>query len=360
MAKWAGALVPSPKKSLAAFKAERKAKYSGALQHSTRRQYDYCYRKLIEFCKTRIADFDESAPLSADAVIAWVEDTCTRRKNAGAWGGLVAGAKQAAVYLGGRRPWTWEDDVAFAEARAVCSKIIGIRRSPVTPTGRDKLQELFVRARVRGLRSSDPRRYITFQQLCVALGFVTRPGELMGHKAARAGQCEFLTPCDKFPFGAARMTLTDTKGLRLTNERGGKEIAFAVGMGTDTCPVAALRCVMTTFGLDCPRRKREFIFAKMRPDGTRVFSDPASWLGAAFLPAHEFNAQIKALCVSAQMPAFTARSTRYGATTDMTVAGVHPLVIVAAGRWRSLASVLPYLSMTEAGAAHVGRKLRKH
>jgi hypothetical protein len=283
---------------------------------------------------------------------------CSKRRNAGGWGGLIAAAKQASVHLGGRPAWTPEDDATFSKAKAECSKIIGVRRSPVTPTGRDKLQELYTRSRVNG--RSDPRGMITFQQLCVALGFVTRPGELLGHKAARAGQCEFIEPCSDFPFGAARMALKDTKGLLLTNQRDSEEVAFAVGTGTHTCPVAALRAVMLTYGLDNPARKDEFIFGKMRADGSRVFSDPASWLGAAFLPAKDFNEQIRVLCAKAGMPHFTARSTRYGATTDMTVAGVHPLVIVAAGRWRSLQSVLPYLSMTRAGAAHVGRKLRKN
>ena len=347
-----------PPKTLAELNAERRLKYGSALAPSTLRQYDYCWRKLQEFCREKISDFDPSQPLPADAVIAWAESVCAKRRNAASWGGLIAAVKQAAIHQQGRAPWSDADDVAFAKAKVECSKIIGIRHSPVTPTGRDKLQELHTRSRVDGL--SDARGMITFFQLCVALGFVTRPGELLGHKAARAGQCEFIEPCDEFPFGAARMTLKDTKGLKLTNQRSGTEVAFAVGTGTATCPVAALRAVMLTYGLDNPARKDEFIFAKMREDGSRVFSDPASWTGAAFLPASDFNAQIKVLCTRAGMPYFTARSTRYGATTDMTVAGVHPLVIVAAGRWRSLESVLPYLSMTRAGAAHLGRKLRKH
>ncbi len=140
-------------------------------------------------------------------------------------------------------------------------------------------------------------------------------------------------------------------------EREGTETAWAVGTGTPTCPVAALHDVMTTYGLEASFRTDEFIFAEMNADGTRVFSDPTHWRGAAFLKARDFNAQLKRLCAHAGIPHFTARSTRYGACVDMTTAGVSALMIMPAGRWRSLDAILPYVSLTQAGAANIARAL---
>ena len=243
---------------------------------------------------------------------------------------------------------------AFTAEVLKARRTIGVIPGKKSPTGDHVLTEVYTKARVD--RHQRPRAYMTYAQLCIAKGFVTRPGELLGKKAALAGACKFLQPDEEFPHGAAVLTLSYTKGLLLAcTAKHATETAYAVGTGTVTCPVAALAAVVQTYGLSDPARACEPLFASLNPDASRKFSDPVNWLGAAHLSAAEFNKSIKELCASAGMPHFTARTTRYGAATDMMVRGVAPLVLMCAGRWRSIDAISPYTSMTRAGAAHVAR-----
>ena len=168
-----------------------------------------------------------------------------------------------------------------------------------------------------------------------------------------------ILPCADFPHGAAKIELKDTKGLHLTGQaKSGTETAFAIGTGLASCPYLALMEMVAAYGLDAPQRSEEPIFAAMLPDASRIFSLPSSWQGARALRPKDFNSEIKLLCRQGGMPSFTARCTRYGAASDMAAANVNPLIIAAAGRWRSIMAVMPYNRMTVTSAAHLARAFR--
>ena len=117
--------------------------------------------------------------------------------------------------------------------------------------------------------------------------------------------------------------------------------------------MATLRLIFDRYGLHV--RPKEPVFASTLTAGTRKWSDTTNWLGAVPMTPREFNPLVKALCKAAGVPTFTARATRNGSVVDMATAGVNPMVIMPAGRWRSPTSIVPYTSMTEEGAAHIAR-----
>ena len=342
-----------PLKSRAQLAAEAKVLYGNSLQDSTLKSYMTSFRDFVDFGTKRIADYDEGEPVNAQDIVLWAQSKCASRGNAASFSQLVSAVKTIATTQLGRQEWSAAEKQFFTDEVAKTRRTIGVIPGKKAPTGDHVLMEVYIKA---GVSPKRPRAYMTFLQLCVAKGFVTRPGELLGDKAALAGDCMFLPQDAEFPHGAAMLTLYDTKGLLLAcTAKHASETAYAVGTGTATCPVAALAAVVQTYGLGDPARAREPLFASMNADASRKFSDPLNWLGAAHLQAREFNKSIKELCASAGMPHFTARTTRYGAATDMMVRGVAPLVIMCAGRWRSIDAITPYTSMTRAGAAHVAR-----
>ena len=359
MARGPAKTLSGPKMSRADHAKIRATRYGSALQTSTLSAYAKSYGNFIKFCHDRVSDFDPNQHAEVEDVITYAHCVCEGRNNAKALSQLFSGIKTFATKVLGRPQWSPLEEAAFKTAIKTGKRTIGIKqRNRADPIGRAKLREIWDRAALS--RTGTPRLFITFAQLCVAHGFVTRSNELLGPKAALAGRLFLLDPCPQFPHGAAKLHLVDPKGALLANEKGGIEVAFAVGTGEPTCPVALIQEVMQAYGLYDPARASEPLFAAMRPDATRIFSDPVNWLGAQRLTGREFNAQIKILCARAGIASFTGRATRHGAATDMLSAGVDKLLVMVAGRWRSVDAISTYTVLTADGAARIARALATH
>ena len=345
-------LVSGPPISLEEGERMRRAEYGVHLATVSTSAYRRMWESYVEYSSRRYKDF-EAVP-NTTALIGWATEKCRSRKNAGQFCRMISAAKSYAVHVLKLPdiPLVEKVDIRFAGQQA--KKIIGVRRKRIVPTTTAVLKALFAGTKISLV--DDPVGFVTFAQLCVAKGCVTRVGELLGPKAVQAKSIQFLDACTDFPFGAIRMTLFNTKGMGLTGETE-PEVAYGVGTGDETCPVKAARAIMEIYGLGDPARGDEFLFAAMDAAGRRFFADPVQWLGAKMLLGRNFNAQIKRLCCDAGVPYFTARTTRHGATVDMATAGVAPLVMMPAGRWRSIKAITPYTSMTREGAAHIARHM---
>ena len=341
-----------PLLSLKALRATRKHQAGVCLDKGTLKAYRDAWLRYRRICAETLAD-DPGESLQVDAIIHVVTQICVDRKNAAGFGWMVSAIRGFATLKLGLPDLSLSDLADVRKAKREVARSVGIRRSKTAPTGRDTLNLLA--SKLKGLLKSSLRHRMAFAQLCVALGFVTRPNELMGMNAATAGQCFLLKPDHRFPHGAAKITLSNTKGCKLSGDRT-PETAFAIGTGLASCPIRALNLVFATYGLQDRDRLAEPLFATMGPDGQRIFSHPKTWQGASPMTANDFNSIIRYMCDTAGMPRFTARTTRHGAAVDMMCDGVDPLVIMPAGRWRSMTAIIPYISLTEQGAAHIARK----
>ena len=338
--------------SIKALRAARKRKAGSRLDKGTLKAYKDAWLRYRRICTESLAD-DPGNNLQVDAIIYAATQVCEIRGNAAGFSWFVSAVRGYATLKLGLQDFSHDDRDEIRKARREVSRSIGVRRSKTAPTGRDTLNLLA--SKLKKLLKNSLKHRMAFAQLCVALGFVTRPNELMGLNAATAGQCFLLKPSHRFPHGAAKIVLHGTKGCKLAGDRN-PEVAFAIGTGLPSCPVRALHLVFTTYGLDDGGRSSEPLFATMDQDGQRTFSAPETWQGAPPMTASDFNGIIRYMCDSAKIPRFTARTTRHGAAVDMMCDGVDPLVIMPAGRWRSMASIIPYISLTEQGAAHIARK----
>jgi hypothetical protein len=284
----------------------------------------------------------------------YLKQTASRRANAAALGQVRSAVVSYATRVRGMPPLTAAEESYLASCTSMQEKEVGIIKKPTRPTTRATLKKLY-----DGLAHTFPwdrRAEAVVLQCIIAHGCTTRPSEVMAVRKGlcplRASQVTFHPATASLPHGAATLTLRDTKGLHLSGQRG-TETAMAAGIGGPLCPVAALHAVYSRYGLH--DRPDEPVFAITNVDGTRRWTDTAHWTGAAPMTPRAINALLKVLCPAAGVPTFTARSTRNGSVVDMATAGVSPMVIMPAGRWKSPASVTPYTSMTAEGAAHIAR-----
>lgn len=319
------------------------------LQPTTLRRYKLRFTQYAQLGARSVRNFSLTR-IDVPVLILFLRTMASRRKNAAALGQARSAVTTYATSVWGMPPLTPLEERTVTKEVGKDTKRVGVFKRPTKPATRRILGTMHTN--LEAVFTHDLRAEATFRQLVVAHGCTTRPGELMGKTPLLAEQVTFHPASTTLPHGAATLTLWGTKGMHLTGQRN-PETAMAVGIGGPLCPVAALRLIFDRYGLH--DRPKEPVFASTLTAGTRKWTDPTNWRGATPMIPKEFNPLVKALCQAAGVPSFTARATRNGSVVDMATAGVSPMVIMPAGRWRSPNSIVPYTSMTEEGAAHIAR-----
>ena len=261
---------PPPRTTMREGEAARRAWCGSSLSPRTEEQYRRAWVSYIKYGFESFTDF--VAVPDADALSCWATAECARRKNAVSFSWLVAAAKGYMVHVLHLPALPSEGGGQLREAMQQTRRKVGVTSKRAIPTGASVLRRLFKGAKISLGR--DPAGYVTYAQLCVAKGCVTRPGEVMGPKAVKVADVQFLDVDSRFPHGAIKLTLRATKGLGLTGETE-PEIAYGVGTGDETCPVAHAKEIFRIYGLHDPARSGEFLFAAINDDGGRIFSDAA-------------------------------------------------------------------------------------
>jgi hypothetical protein len=319
------------------------------LQPITLSRYRAHFTKYAQLGARTVSDFSLDR-ISLPILTLYLKLTASKRRNAAALAQIRSAVVTYATRVRGMPPLTPAEEASLSKEVSKEHKRVGVLKRPTKPATRRILGDIFTK--LASTFAYDLRAEATWRQLVVAHGCTTRPGELMGRTPLLAEQVTFIPVSLTLPHGAAKLTLRDTKGMHLTGERN-PETAMAAGIGGHLCPVAALHLIFDRYGLH--DRPKEPVFASTLTAGTRKWTDPDHWTGAAPMTPREFNPLVKALCKAAGVPCFTARATRNGSVVDMATAGVNPLVIMPAGRWRSPTSITPYASMTDEGAAHIAK-----
>ena len=261
-----------------------------------------------------------------------------------------------------------EDHAYLVEQSRVAKKTEGDNPLVIRPADDAKLHTLWERC--RDALGKDVAALMTFRQLVIAKALTLRPEDHYVTDAGEPGDrikvrdVTFHGPAPEcgLPLGYMEIILRNTKGMKLTgrSKRDG-ELHIHGATGDALCPVAAAKAIFAAYGLSDPARADEFVFAAMRPDGQRKYSNPAGWTGAEPMSAREFNGRVADLCKLAGIARFTGKATRHGSSSDMLLQGVSERMSDVAGAWQK-GSQVSYQRMSPAlaGALLTARtKLRQ-
>lgn len=332
---------------LDALRRKQEARSGGRLDKSTHSTYKAQWRMFTQFCiKNHLPDPREG--LHAEILVEFLNDKATRLSNAKSWAQWTSAIYSYATKIRLLPGLSKEARDYVARHGRDCKRAVGVVSKMTLPTDSHVLKQISTKAKPTTLGR---RLRIAWFQLLITKGATTRPGEVYNAKEKRAllaRQISFVNPEPGLPFGALRFLLYGTKGIKLSgaNKTRG-EPAMAVGTGDDLCPVAAMRCIFASYGLD--ERPDEPVFASMREDGSRYFANPSRWTGARPMEGREYNSLLAELCKAAGVERFTGRSTRYGSSCDYEAWGVPEAVNNASGRWKP-GNRAPYSSISIPGA----------
>jgi hypothetical protein len=264
---------------------------------------------------------------------------CMAMKNARTWSNWQAHICSYAEKHLRMRPLAQEDVKFVAMHHKACAKTVGIVVQTSDPVTELTLRTILAKAKPQLLGA---RLFMTFLQLVIAKACTTRPGELVdtgiGDNAdrLRAKDVKFIEADEAIGLPACiELTLRNTKKIKLTGlfKASGERSMAASSSIPLLCPVNAMRHIFTVYGLYDAGRAEEPVFARMQPDGSRLYSDPARFTGATMITSREVNDDIATLCALAEIPRFTLRATRHGSACDMEAAGATEALANVAGRW---------------------------
>jgi hypothetical protein len=332
-------------------------KQASSITRDTRATYEGTYKAYAKWCLS----YGLADPTCATAVehlsltgFLWWKATETR--NARSWATWQAHIASYSEKFLRQRPLSFEEGKFLRSHRRACAVEVGIKTTTSDPVTELTLRRILLKAEPH---KRGARLFAIFMQLVVAKACTTRPGEIAdtgnGNNSDRlsAKDVKFVEadPILGLP-ACVELSLRNTKKIKLTglNKAAGERSIAAESSIELLCPVRALKTIFASYGLHDPSRANEPVFARMRHDGSRIYADPATSTGAAFITSREVKEQIAILCDIAQIQRFTMRATRHGSCCDMETAGASEALANAAGRWQP-GSRPPYSHMTQEGAA---------
>jgi len=348
---------PSQAAALDRLASVLREKQASSITKDTRATYEGTYKAYVKWCREYgLADPTDAAtvePLSLTGFLWW---KATETRNARSWSTWQAHIASYAEKFLRQRPLSYEEGKFMRSHRRACAVEVGIKTTTSDPVTELTLRRILLQAEPQ---KRGARLFAIFMQLVVAKSCTTRPGETAntgnGDNSDRlcAKDVKFVEadPLLGMP-ACVELSLRNTKKIKLTglNKAAGERSIAAESSIELLCPVRALKTIFTAYGLHDPMRANEPVFARMRHDGSRIYADPASATGAAFITSREVNEQIAILCDLAKIQRFTLRATRHGSCCDMEAAGASEALANAAGRWQP-GSRPPYSHMTQEGAA---------
>lgn len=348
--------IPTPLERLKAVLAEREG---DAIAKGTKAAYKRTFDSFAKWCDEYGLPSPTSAPtLDRHALAGFLWWKCMAKKNARTWSNWQAHICSYAEKYLRMRPLAQEDVKFIAMHHKACAKTVGVVVQTSDPVTELTLRTILAKARPE-LRGA--RLYMTFSQLVIAKACTTRPGELVdtgnGDNAdrLRAKDVKFIEADEAIGLPACiELTLRNTKKIKLTglHKATGERSMAAESSISLLCPVKAMRHIFTAYGLHDAGRAEEPVFARMRHDGSRVYTDPIRCTGATMISSREVNEDIATLCALAGIPRFTLRSTRHGSACDMEAAGATEALANVAGRWAP-GSRPPYSHMTLEAASKI-------
>ena len=287
--------------------------------------YKATYDEFLRYCK-RYGWKDKANIVSIGM---FLKAKCEAHKNASSFPQWRTHIVSCARREGNMAPFTHDDGVFLRTLQRACGKLYSSPHSQPPEWGIEWITDIYDKLKPTPARKKE---YNTFVLALLSAYGMARPEDFTGPQCVlRAKHATFIARSDKLPFGGIQFKLEYSKCMRLTGKRK-DEMILICGTGTEARPVVHFRRFYDMHSLS--RRPEDYIFAKMRQDGSRLASKPIS--------NYQYNAGLKLLTLAAEVDRVTARGARPGGRTSYGAAGALDTVVTTLGRWSHFQSSRPY------------------